>query len=140
MFDIVADVGRYPEFVPLCTAMHVRSEEQRKGRRILIADMSVGYKSIAETFTSQVIIDPQASEITSKYIDGPFRYLRNEWRFLAPDDTGGRIACDVDFSIDYEFRNRALGMLMGAMFERAFARFTAAFEARADEIYGDKTA
>ncbi len=135
MFDIVADIHAYPEFVPMCTGMLVRSEQERYGKTILIADMSVGYKQISETFTSQVILDENALEINTKYIDGPFRYLHNRWRFLQSDITQDAAYCDVDFSIDYEFKNKALGMLMGVMFERAFSRFTAAFEARADAVY-----
>lgn len=135
MFDIVADVRAYPEFVPMCTAMLVRSEQEKYGKVIMIADMSVGYKQINETFTSQIILDKQALEINSKYIDGPFRYLNNRWRFLKSDITQDENYCDIDFSIDYEFKSKALGMLMGVMFERAFARFTAAFEARADAVY-----
>ncbi len=135
MFDIVANIRAYPEFVPMCTGMLIRSEQERYEKKVLIADMSVGYKHIHETFTSQVILDVENLEINTKYIDGPFRYLHNRWRFLSSDITQDAEYCDVDFSIDYEFRNKALGMLMGAMFKRAFARFTQAFEERADQIY-----
>ncbi len=135
MFEIVADIRAYPQFVPMCTGMLVRSERERYGKTILIADMSVGYKAVQETFTSQVILDPEAMEIKTKYLEGPFKYLHNDWRFLKSDITRDEEYCDVDFSIDYEFKNKALGMLMGAMFNRAFNRFTAAFEERADEIY-----
>ncbi len=138
MFDIVADIRAYPDFVPMCTGLYVRSEQERYGKKILIADMSIGYKAIRETFTSQVILDEEALEIKTKYLEGPFRYLHNDWRFLSSDITQDADYCDVDFSIDYEFRNKALGLLMGAMFNRAFTRFTAAFEARADAVYGGK--
>ena len=132
MFDLVADVERYPEFLPLCEALTVRSRREREGRELLVADMTVGYKAIRETFTSQVLLDPEKLQIDVKYLDGPFRRLDNRWRFIP----AGEDRCDVDFFIDYEFRSRILGALMGTMFETAFRRFTAAFEERADLIYG----
>ena len=94
--------------------------------------MSVGYKAIRETFTTQVFLKPDEKVIEVKYIDGPFKYLNNVWRF--EDRDAGR--SDVDFFIDYEFRSKILGALMGSMFDRAFRMFTEAFEKRADQIYG----
>ncbi|HHZ09547.1 MAG TPA: type II toxin-antitoxin system RatA family toxin [Rhizobiales bacterium] len=132
MFALVADVERYPEFLPLCEALTVRSRKERDGRTMLVADMTVGYKAIRETFTSQVLLKPDVNEIDVKYLEGPFRYLSNVWRFLP----AGPSACDVEFFIDYEFKSRILGALMGAMFDRAFRMFTDAFEKRADAIYG----
>ena len=132
MFDLVADVESYPEFVPLCTALRVHSRRQKRGADILTADMSVGYKAIQETFTSRVVVKPDDLAIDVSYIDGPFRFLDNRWSFVAIDAE----SCTVKFYIDYEFKSRALGMLMGSMFDRAFARFTKAFEARADVVYG----
>jgi coenzyme Q-binding protein COQ10 len=132
MFALVADVDKYPEFLPLCEALSVRSRREKDGRTILVADMTVGYKAIRETFTSQVYLKPDELAIDVKYLDGPFRYLTNEWRFEAAED-GGSI---VHFFIDYEFKSRMLGMLMGAMFDRAFRMFTSAFEKRADLVYG----
>ena len=132
MFDLVADVERYPEFVPLCESLNVRSRRDKGDRTMLVADMTVGYRAIRETFTSQVILNPQALEIDVSYVDGPFRYLSNVWRF---EDCGDG-CCDVHFHIDYEFRNRMLGALMGAMFDRAFRKFSQAFEARADAVHG----
>ena len=131
MFDLVADVERYPEFLPLCEGLTVRSRKERDGKTLLVADMTVGYKAIRETFTTQVLLNRDERVIDVKYIDGPFKYLDNRWRFLeAPD--GGAV---VDFFIDYEFKSRILGALMGSMFDRAFRMFTEAFEARADKIY-----
>ncbi|WP_306119913.1 MULTISPECIES: type II toxin-antitoxin system RatA family toxin [unclassified Roseitalea] len=132
MFELVADVERYPEFVPLCEALTVRSRRQKDARTMLIADMTVGYKAIRETFTSQVLLKHDVLEIDVSYVDGPFRYLKNVWRFV----DCGQGCCDVHFHIDYEFRNRMLGGLMGAMFDRAFRKFSEAFERRADVIYG----
>ncbi|MBN9070774.1 MAG: type II toxin-antitoxin system RatA family toxin [Rhizobiales bacterium] len=132
MFALVADVERYPEFLPLCEALTVRSRKERDGRTMLVADMTVGYKAIRETFTSQVHLKPDERTIDVKYLDGPFRYLTNIWRF----EPTGENRSDVHFFIDYEFKSRILGALMGAMFDRAFRMFTEAFEARADAIYG----
>jgi coenzyme Q-binding protein COQ10 len=131
MFALVADVERYPEFVPLCERLSVRSRKERDGRAVLVADMTVGYKAIRETFTSQVHLKPDEMAIDVSYLDGPFRYLSNRWRF-EPAGNG----CDVHFHIDYEFKSRILGAMMGAMFDRAFRMFTNAFEKRADVVYG----
>ena len=121
-----------PEFLPLCEALSVRSRKERDGRTLLVADMSVGYKAIRETFTTQVFLKPDEKTIEVKYIDGPFKYLTNVWRF---EDQGiGR--SEVDFFIDYEFKSRILGAVMGSMFDRAFRMFTDAFEKRADQVYG----
>lgn len=131
MFDLVADVERYPQFLPMCEALVVRSRRERDGKTLLVADMTVGYKAIHETFTSQVLLDRANLKIDVKYIDGPFRYLDNRWTFDEMED-----GCDVKFFIDYEFRSRVLGALMGAMFDRAFRMFSEAFEKRADAVYG----
>ena len=132
MFDLVADVERYPEFLPLCEGLAVRSRKERDGKELLVADMTVGYKAIRETFTTQVLLNRAERTIDVKYIDGPFRYLDNRWRFEPKADGG----CSVHFFIDYEFKSRILGALMGSMFDRAFRMFTDAFEKRAAQIYG----
>jgi coenzyme Q-binding protein COQ10 len=131
MFALVADVEKYPQFLPLCEALTVRSRKEREGRTILVADMTVGYKAIRETFTSQVLLKPDENVIEVKYLDGPFKYLTNIWRF-EPEPHG----CAVKFFIDYEFKSRILSAVMGAMFDRAFRMFSDAFEKRADQIYG----
>jgi coenzyme Q-binding protein COQ10 len=136
MFALVADVEKYPEFLPMCEALTIRSRKERDGVAVLVADMSVGYKAIRETFTSQVVLKPAENAIDAKYLDGPFRYLDNRWRFLPGGDGG----CEIHFFIDYAFRSRVLGALMGSVFERAFRLFTEAFERRADAIYGGKEA
>ncbi len=134
MFALVADVEKYPEFVPLCQMLRVHSRKEKAGRTILVADMTAGYKAVRETFTCQVILQPESSEINAGYIDGPFKYLENKWWF---EETGEN-TCNVHFSIDYEFKSKALALLMGSMFDRAFSHFTKAFEERADELYGVK--
>ena len=135
MFDLVADVEHYPEFVPLCRSLRVRKRStDSAGRDVVIADMTVAYKLIYETFTSRVTLDRPSLEILVEYLEGPFRKMNNRWRF----HSAGPDACDVEFFISYEFRSRTLGLLMGAMFDAAFRRFSAAFERRADQIYGAK--
>jgi coenzyme Q-binding protein COQ10 len=133
MFELVADIESYPRFVPLCRALRVRRRDENNGTLTLIADMEVGYKAIRETFTSRVTCDRSVSKILVEYIDGPFKHLENRWTFLARDE--GR-TCLVDFRIDYEFKSRALGLIMGGMFDAAFRKFADAFEHRADIVYG----
>jgi coenzyme Q-binding protein COQ10 len=133
MFDLVADIARYPEFVPLCRSLRVRKRSvEADGREIVVADMTVAYKLIYETFTSRVTLDRAALELLVEYLEGPFRKMNNRWRF----HPAGQDACEVEFFITYEFRSRTLGLLMGAIFDAAFRRFSAAFERRADQIYG----
>ena len=133
MFDLVADVERYPEFVPLCKSLRVRKRTPgENGTETLVADMTVAYKVMRETFTSRVTLDRANLKIRVEYLDGPFSHLDNRWTFKPASET----TCEVDFFISYEFRSRVLGMLMGAMFEAAFRRFAGAFERRADDVYG----
>jgi coenzyme Q-binding protein COQ10 len=133
MFDLVADIESYPEFVPLCKALKVRGRKQdADGRETLVADMTVGYKLIRETFTSRVTLDRPRLTVRVEYIDGPFSRLENIWTFKdEPEREGSR----VSFFIDYEFKSRALGALMGSMFDAAFRKFAGAFERRADVVY-----
>jgi len=132
MFNLVADVEHYPEFVPLCRSLRVRNRSQdAQGRDVIVADMTVAYKLIRETFTSRVTLDRPKLEILVEYLEGPFQKMNNRWSFRP----AGEGACEVEFFISYEFRSRTLGLLMGAMFEAAFRRFSAAFERRADEVY-----
>jgi coenzyme Q-binding protein COQ10 len=133
MFDLVADVEKYPQFVPLCQSLRVRKRTPAEvGIEILIADMTVAYKLIRETFTSKVMLDRPRLQIVVQYLDGPFKRMENRWNFVST----GEKRCDVEFSIDYEFKSRMLGLVMGAMFETAFRKFSSAFEQRADQVYG----
>ena len=132
MFDLVADVEKYPEFVPLCQALRVRKRTPGEGTETLVADMTVAYKVMRETFVSRVTLDRPNLKIQVEYLNGPFSTLDNRWTFTP----AGAGACDVEFFIAYEFKSRVLGMLMGAMFEAAFRRFAGAFERRADAVYG----
>jgi coenzyme Q-binding protein COQ10 len=136
MFDLVADVERYPEFVPLCKSLKIRQRTAKPdGTEIIIADMTVSFKLVREAFTSRVTLDRPNLKIMVEYLQGPFSNLENRWSFEPKSD----IACDVGFFIAYEFKSRMLALLMGTMFDAAFQRFAAAFEKRADAVYG-KTA
>ena len=136
MFALVADVEKYPQFVPLCEALKVKSRAAMgDGITVMVADMTVAYKVIRQTFTSRVTLDRPSLKIVVEYLDGPFKRMQNRWTFHPA--AGG---CEVEFYIDYEFRSRTLAMLMGAMFDTAFRKFAVAFEERANEIYGPNPA
>lgn len=133
MFDLVADVEKYPQFVPLCDSLKVKSRtEKGEGVSVVVAAMTIAYKLIHQTFTSRVTLDRPNLKILVEYLDGPFSRLQNRWTF----HPAGEGSCTVEFFIEYEFKSRTLAMLMGAMFDTAFRRFAAAFEKRADEVYG----
>jgi coenzyme Q-binding protein COQ10 len=133
MFDLVADVERYPEFVPYCNKLIVHSREVRGSITRLIATMSVGYSAIRESFTTRVTLDPTQQRILVEYLDGPFSHLENRWSFTPA--SGG---CTVDFHIEYEFRSRLLAMALGTVFGKAFQHFAKVFEERARKVYAKK--
>ena len=136
MFDLVADVEAYPEFLPLCEALRIRERRTNAdGNAQLIADMTCGYKAIRETFTSRVTLRAPKGEILVEYIDGPFSHLRNQWRFEPAPSTYAPGGSAAHFHIDYAFKSPMLGMLVGALFDRAFRRFLVAFEQRAADVY-----
>lgn len=133
MFALVADVERYPEFLPLCEDLRIlRRVQSGEGIETLVASMTVGYKAIRESFTSRVTLDNPRLQINVEYVNGPFKYLENRWTFR-PTPTGS----DIDFYINYEFKSFALGLLMGTVFDKAFRKFAEAFEERAEIIYGE---
>jgi coenzyme Q-binding protein COQ10 len=142
MFDLVADIERYPEFVPLCRAMRVIRRTQLAEREVIISEMTVAYKLIRESFTSRVTLDPAKRTILVEYLNGPFSRMENRWSFrptgaVASEEADrAQARCEVEFFISYEFRSRALAMLMGTIFDTAFRRFASAFERRADAIFG----
>jgi coenzyme Q-binding protein COQ10 len=132
MFALVADVERYPEFVPLCRELKVRRRiVQAEGVEALTADMTVAYKMIHETFTSKVTLDKPRLRIQVEYLNGPFRHLENRWIFRPISEE----TSEIEFFISYEFRSRILGTLMGAVFDAAFRKFAEAFERRADAVF-----
>jgi len=136
MFDLVADVEQYPKFVPLCQDLKVRKREPAgEGIETIVADMTVSFKLVRETFRSRVTLDKPNLQILVEYLEGPFSRMQNRWTFTA----AGNTASEIEFFIDYEFRSRMLGALMGSMFDLAFRRFATAFEQRADRVYGRKS-
>ncbi len=134
MFALVADIERYPEFVPLCKGLRVLKREHHGTHETLTARMSVAYKLFSESFTCRVVLRPEEHAIVVDYLDGPFRKLHNRWTFVA----AGEGASQVGFFLDYEFKARAFQMMMGAVFDRAFRKFADAFEARANAVYGKR--
>lgn len=135
MYALVANVEDYPKFLPLCEALNVVRRETMDGKEVLTAKMEVGYKLIRERFTSRVTLDPAARAILVEYVDGPFEHLENRWVF-EPLVSGGS---EIDFYIAYRFRSRMFERLVGSLFDKAVRKYTDAFEARADEIYGLKS-
>lgn len=127
MFDLVADVARYPEFLPWISAIRVRSDSDTE----MVADMIVGFKGIKESFTSRVH-KHRPDHVRVDYLDGPLKHLHNEWAFR--DDGQGGVL--VDFEVEFAFKNRLFEMLAGQMFDKALRKMIAAFETRADELYG----
>ncbi|WP_448585720.1 type II toxin-antitoxin system RatA family toxin [Thermaurantiacus sp.] len=130
LFDLVADVGAYPQFLPWVVATRVRERSET----LLVADMSVGFRAIRETFTSRVTLN-RPRHIHVDYVSGPLQHLHNDWRFEAVGDAATRI----DFSVDFAFRSRIFERIAGAVFHEAFRRMVAAFEARAVKLYGRRS-
>lgn len=127
MFALVADIAHYPDFLPWVVALRIRSDSEHEA----VADMIVGFKGLRESFSCRVHKD-RPNSVTVSYIDGPMRHLTNEWHFVPSDDGG----CRVDFMVDFSFRSRMFEALAGQMFDKALRKMIAAFEARADELYG----
>lgn len=135
IFDLVADVASYPEFIPWCTKTRIlRREALGNDRERLDTDLFVKFKMYRESFRTRTTLDRRGRHIHIEYLQGPFRYLNNEWLFEENDDR----SCTIDFWIDFEFRSRALQLVIGAVFGEAVRRMVAAFEARADQLYGEK--
>lgn len=126
LFELVADVGKYPQFLPWCTAARVRSHVGNE----LVADLTIGFGPFRESFTSRVTLDrPQRVKV--RYENGPFRYLNNQWVFIQHPQ-----GCEVDFFVDFEFRSRILQAAIGLVFNEAVRRMVGAFQKRAREVYG----
>jgi len=130
LFDLVADVERYNEFLPWVVAVRIRSASEKE----IVADLVVGFSAFKERFTSRVSLD-KPHRIHVDYIEGPLKYLRNEWRFDPAPDGG----TNLYFSVDFAFRSRIFQALAGEMFDRALRRMTDAFERRAAALYGIKS-
>ncbi|MDF1668843.1 MAG: type II toxin-antitoxin system RatA family toxin [Roseovarius sp.] len=131
MYDLVADVARYPEFLPWAAAARIRScEGQPDGSQIMLADLVISFKLFREKFGSRVVLWPEQNRIDTEYLDGPFKHMVSKWEFT--DTDGG---CDVAFYVDFEFRNFILQKAAGLFFYEAMQRIVRAFETRADELY-----
>jgi coenzyme Q-binding protein COQ10 len=136
MYDLVADVARYPEFLPWNAAARVRTRKpQPDGSEIMEADLVISFKVFRERFGSRVELRPTEGRIVTEFLDGPFRHMRSNWRFADLPDGG----CEVDFDVDFEFRNAILQRLIGVVFNEAMQRIVRAFEARAKQLYGPGT-
>lgn len=132
LFDVVADIERYPEFLPWCLAARIRERNDN----LVVADMMIGFRGLKESFTSRVSLDRPQLKIDVTYEDGPFKYLNNHWIFEENNDGH----CHLDFFVDFEFRSRVLATLMDMLFHKAVQRMVAAFESRAAKLYNSDMA
>jgi coenzyme Q-binding protein COQ10 len=130
MFDLVADVKRYPEFLPWVVATRIQSDSENE----MVADMMVGFSALREKFTSRVKKD-RPHRIAVEYLDGPLKRLSNTWEFRPHEDGG----CVIDFNVDFTFRSAIFEALAGQYLDRAFRKMVAAFETRAERLYGSKS-
>ena len=130
MFDLVAEVERYPEFLPWCVGSRIKSRRDN----VIHADLVIGFKLVRERFTSKVTLADDKSRIDVAYTNGPFRYLDNHWIFNNQPN-----GSEIDFFVDFEFRNQMLQSLVGLVFNEAVQRMVTAFEARAFDLYGDQS-
>ena len=128
LYQLVADIERYPEFLPWCLAARIRKRETN----LVVADLIIGFRMIRESFTSRVQLDPAGLRIHVTYAEGPFRYLNNHWVFREHPE-----GCEIDFYVDFEFRSRMLQRMMQSLFHEAVKRMVGAFEARAHALYGE---
>ena len=131
MYDLVADVARYPEFLPWCAAARVRSVVPEGKAQVMEADLVISFKVFRERFGSRVTLWPDDLKIDTEYLDGPFKYMKSNWAFV--DTAGG---CDASFFVDFEFRNAILQKIIGVVFNEAMHRIVRAFEQRAADLYG----
>ena len=133
MYDLVADVGQYPKFLPWCAAARIRTRtQQSNGSEVMEADLVISFKVFRERFGSRVVLHPGPMKIDTEYLDGPFRYMKSNWAFADRADGG----CDVTFFVDFEFKNAVLQGIIGVVFNDAMQRIVRAFERRAAELHG----
>jgi coenzyme Q-binding protein COQ10 len=132
MYDLVADVERYPEFLPWNAAARIRSRREEGEREVMEADLVISFKVFRERFGSRVTLWSEAHRIDTEYLDGPFQHMHSYWKFTDRPEGG----CDVEFFVDFEFRNALLRRVIGAVFDQAMHRIVKAFETRARELYG----
>lgn len=132
MFALVADVARYPEFLPWTAAARIRSRSPIEGGELMEADLVISFKVFRERFGSRVTLLPGQNRILTEYIDGPFKHLKSVWTFADRPEGG----CEVGFEVDFEFRNAILAGIIGLVFNEAMQRVVRAFESRAKALYG----
>lgn len=132
MYDLIADIERYAEFLPWCAALRIRNRTQDGDTEILDAEMVVSFKVFREKFGCRVVLKPTENRIDVSYLDGPFKYLDNRWHFKEIDAN----SCEVDFFVDFEFKSRTLQALIGVVFNEAMRQIVRAFEKRAEKLYG----
>lgn len=132
MYDLVADVGKYPKFLPWCSAARIRGTSQLGDATIMEADLVISFKVFRERFGSRVTLYPADRKIDTEYLDGPFRFLKSNWAFEDADGGG----CNVSFYVDFEFKNAVLQGIIGVVFNEAMQRIVRAFERRAADLYG----
>ncbi|MXX89096.1 MAG: type II toxin-antitoxin system RatA family toxin [Boseongicola sp. SB0677_bin_26] len=132
MYDLVADVERYPEFLPWTTAARIREMRQEGSHVVMLADLVVSFKVFSEKFGSRVTLWPDSNRINTEYLDGPFRRMNSDWEFADAEDGGS----DVSFHVDFEFRNRLLQTTARLFFNEVTQRVVQAFERRAADLYG----
>lgn len=131
MYDLVADVAKYPEFLPWTAAARIKRDEDKGDHRVMDADLVISFKVFRERFTSRVVLWPESRKIDTEYLDGPFKKMVSNWAF---EDTQG--GCNVYFHVDFEFKNKILQGIIGVVFNEAMLRVVRAFEARAEKLYG----
>ncbi|MVO14427.1 type II toxin-antitoxin system RatA family toxin [Parasedimentitalea huanghaiensis] len=132
MFDLVADVAEYPNFLPWCAAARIRNTSHFQGMVVLEADLVISFKVFRERFGSRVTLFSEERKIDTEYLDGPFRYMKSSWAFTEAEDGG----CEVEFFVDFEFKNAILQGIIGVVFNEAMQRIVRAFERRAVQLYG----
>lgn len=131
MYDLVADVARYPEFLPWCAAARIRQTYAQGEAEVMEADLVIRFKVFSERFGSRVTLYPDDMRIVTEYLDGPFKFLKSNWKF---EEAGE--GCDISFDVDFEFKNAILQKVIGLVFNEAMQRIVRAFEDRAKELYG----
>lgn len=134
LYGLVADIERYPDFLPWCMAARIK----RREADTIYADLVIGFKLVRERFTSRVQLDPSGQRIDVSYAEGPFKYLNNHWIFLPRPMPDGRPGCLIDFFVDFEFKSRMLQKVIELLFNEAVRRMVSAFESRANALYGPK--
>ncbi|MEM7684390.1 MAG: type II toxin-antitoxin system RatA family toxin [Paracoccaceae bacterium] len=134
MYALIADVPSYPQFLPWCSAARIRGRREADAAEIVDADLVISFKVFRERFGSRVTLYPDENRIDVEYLDGPFKFLKNNWTFKPVSDT----ACEVDFFVDFEFRSKTLQAIIGVVFNEAMRRIVRAFEQRAEVLYGKR--